>query len=123
MTNFNRSQILFYLAENLEIEASGVLEWNQENNSYIADGNAIASQGARSIKADKITGDFVKVYDQFQRIDYRQMPLSYKLPEKDKNRDYYEIIEKSSSYFFNITVQRTIKFDLSIILPNVNPEL
>ena len=43
------------LAENLEIEASGFLEWNQENNSYIADGNAIASQGTRSIKADKIT--------------------------------------------------------------------
>ena len=43
------------LAENLEIAASGFLEWNQENNSYIADGNAIASQGARSIKADKIT--------------------------------------------------------------------
>ncbi len=43
------------LAENLEIVASGFLEWNQENNSYIADGNAIASQGTRSIKADKIT--------------------------------------------------------------------
>ena len=43
------------LAENLEIEASGFLEWNQENNSYIADGNAVASQGTRSIKADKIT--------------------------------------------------------------------
>ena len=43
------------LAENLEIVASGFLEWNQENNSYIADGNAIASQGTRSIIADKIT--------------------------------------------------------------------
>ena len=43
------------LAENLEIVASGFLEWNQENNSYIADGNAIAPQGTRSIKADKIT--------------------------------------------------------------------
>ena len=42
------------LAENLEIEASGYLEWNQEIKSYIAKGDAIAVQGQRIIKADKI---------------------------------------------------------------------
>ncbi len=41
-------------AENLEIEASDFLEWNQENKSYIAKGDAIATQGERTIKADKI---------------------------------------------------------------------
>ena len=42
-------------AENLEIEASGFLEWNQENKSYIAKGDAIATQGQRTIQADKLT--------------------------------------------------------------------
>ena len=42
------------LAENLEIEASGFLEWNQENKSYIAKGDAIATQGGRTIEADEI---------------------------------------------------------------------
>ncbi len=42
------------LAENLEIEATGFLEWNQEGKSYKAIGNAIASQGTRSLKADEI---------------------------------------------------------------------
>ncbi|NCF47585.1 MAG: hypothetical protein GWP24_08465 [Alphaproteobacteria bacterium] len=42
------------LAENLEIEASGFLEWNQENKSYIAKGDAIATQGGRTIDADEI---------------------------------------------------------------------
>jgi lipopolysaccharide export system protein LptA len=41
-------------AENLEIEASGFLEWNQENKSYIAKGDAIATQGERTIQADEI---------------------------------------------------------------------
>ena len=68
-------------------------EFIQQNNLILNEENIV--------KADKITGDFVKVYDQFQRIDYRQMPLSSELPEKDKNRVFYEIFEKSSSYFFN----------------------
>ncbi len=42
------------LAENLEIEASGFLEWNQENKSYNAMGDATATQGRRTINADKI---------------------------------------------------------------------
>ena len=42
-------------AENLEIEASSFLEWNQEDKSYKASGNATASQGSRSINADEIT--------------------------------------------------------------------
>ncbi len=42
------------LAENLEIEASGFLEWNQENKSYNAIGDATATQGRRAIKADEI---------------------------------------------------------------------
>ena len=66
-------------------------EFIQQNNLILNEENIV--------KTDKITGDFVKVYDKFQRIDNRQMPLSYKLPEKDKNRVYYEIFEKSSSYF------------------------
>ena len=44
----------YALAENLEIEASGFLEWNQENKFYKAFGDAVASQGARSIQADDI---------------------------------------------------------------------
>ena len=68
-------------------------EFIQQNNLILNEENIV--------KADKITGDFVKVYDQFQRIDYRQMPLSSKLPEKDKNRVLYEIFEKSSSYYFS----------------------
>ena len=42
------------LAENLEIEATGFLEWDQEGKSYKAIGNAIASQGIRSMKANEI---------------------------------------------------------------------
>ena len=42
------------LAENLEIEASGFLEWNQENKSYIAKGDATATQGERTIQANEI---------------------------------------------------------------------
>ena len=41
-------------AENLEIEASGFLEWNQENKSYNAMGDATATQGKRTINAGKI---------------------------------------------------------------------
>ena len=50
------------------------------------------------VKSDKLTGDFVRVYYQFQRTDFRQMPL---LSEKANNRVMYEIYEKSSLYFFN----------------------
>ena len=42
------------LAENLEIEASGFLEWNQENKSYNAMGDATATQGKRAIEASEI---------------------------------------------------------------------
>ena len=42
------------LAENLEIEASGFLEWNQQNKTYSANENAMATQGDRTIKADEI---------------------------------------------------------------------
>ena len=42
------------MAENLEIEASGFLEWDQEGKSYKANGNAIVSQGTRSMKANEI---------------------------------------------------------------------
>ena len=68
-------------------------EFIQQNNLILNEENIV--------KADKITGDFVKLYDQFQRYDYSQMPLLSELSEKDKNRVMYEIFEKSSSYFFN----------------------
>ena len=52
------------VAENIEIEASGFLEWNQEGKSYKAVGNAVASQGARSIKADEIIAFYESEEDQ-----------------------------------------------------------
>ena len=41
-------------AQNLEIDASEFLEWDQNAMSYIAKGDAVAKQGDRLINADKI---------------------------------------------------------------------
>ncbi len=53
------------LGEDLQIEASGFLEWNQEDKSYKAFGNAAASQGTRSLKADEI----IAYYDSEENRD------------------------------------------------------
>jgi len=68
-------------AENLEIEASDFLEWNQENKSYIAKGDAIVTQGERTIKADKIIAFY----------------------ESEENRDITRIQAAGSVKFSNVS--------------------
>ena len=65
-------------------------EFIQQNNLIMNEENIV--------KRDRITGDFIKVYDQFQRTDFSQIRL---LSEKDENRVMYKIDEKLSSYYFN----------------------
>ena len=68
-------------AENLEIEASDFLEWNQENKSYIAKGDAIVTQGEHTIKADKIIAFY----------------------ESEENRDITRIQAAGSVKFSNVS--------------------
>jgi len=42
----------------LEITADKALEWNQTDKTYVARGNALAQQGALSIKADVLTATY-----------------------------------------------------------------
>ena len=42
----------------LVVEADDSLEWRREDRQYIATGNAVATQGGTTLKADIITADY-----------------------------------------------------------------
>ena len=45
----------------LEIEADKALVWNQKDKQYVAEGNAVATQGDMQVMADKLVADYREV--------------------------------------------------------------
>ena len=100
------------VAENIEIEASGFLEWNQEDKSYKAIGNAVASQGARSIKADEI----IAFYESEEDRDIIRIEAAGNVNFADSNNSgyseklIYEMDTQNVSLAGNKSQFKSIKF-------------